>query len=134
MKNDKETNQIIRTIKELFIKNIKNSKELSMLIDKYLVPHELEKKSNAEVSTPFKLRQDMLNKIPIEFWSSIKKVFEPGAGKGGFIIDIIDKFMSGLKELISVKKIRYNNHSKNIQYIGNASRGISFFRNIFRFY
>tara|TARA_B110000037_G_C17107014_1_gene500276 strand:- start:2171 stop:2374 length:204 start_codon:yes stop_codon:yes gene_type:complete len=66
MKNDKETNQIIRTIKELFMKNIKNNRELSNLIDKYLIPQELEKKKNAEVSTPFKLRQEMLDKMPIE--------------------------------------------------------------------
>ena len=57
MKNDKETNRIIRTVKELFQKNISNSKQLGQLIDKYLVPQELEKKSNAEISTPFKLRQ-----------------------------------------------------------------------------
>ena len=31
-------------------------KELSKLIDKYLIPHELEKKSNAEVSTQVKTR------------------------------------------------------------------------------
>jgi len=62
---DKETNQIIRTVKELFMKNVKNNKDLSILIDKYLIPQELEKKSNAEVSTPFKLRQEMLDKIPI---------------------------------------------------------------------
>ena len=67
MKDDKETNQIIRTVKELFMKNIKNNRELSNLIDKYLIPQELEKKSNAEVSTPFKLRQEMLDKIPVEF-------------------------------------------------------------------
>ena len=65
---DKETNQIIRTVKEIFSKNINNNnKELSVLIDKYFIPQELEKKSNAEVSTPFKLRQEMLDKIPIEF-------------------------------------------------------------------
>ena len=69
MKDDKETNQIIRTVKELFMKNIKNNRELSNLIDKYLIPQELEKKSNAEVSTPFKLRQEMLDKIPVEFWT-----------------------------------------------------------------
>ena len=28
MKDDKETNQIIRTVKELFMKNIKNNREL----------------------------------------------------------------------------------------------------------
>ena len=45
VKDDKETNQIIRTVKELFMKNISNSRQLSELIDKYLVPQELEKKS-----------------------------------------------------------------------------------------
>jgi len=30
---------IIRTVKELFSKNIKNSNELSNLIDKYFIPH-----------------------------------------------------------------------------------------------
>jgi len=35
------------------MKNMKNNRELSKLIDKYLIPQELEKKSNAEVSTPF---------------------------------------------------------------------------------
>lgn len=107
MKDDKEINQIIRTVKELFMKNIKNNRELSNLIDKYLIPQELEKKSNAEVSTPFKLRQEMLDKIPIEFWNSVKKVFEPCAGKGGFIVDIIDRFMIGLEEVIPDEKERY---------------------------
>lgn len=84
-----------------------NNRELSILIDKYLIPQELEKKSNAEVSTPFKLRQEMLDKIPVEFWTSIKKVFEPCAGKGGFIVDIIDRFMIGLEETIPDEKERY---------------------------
>jgi hypothetical protein len=34
MKEDKQINNIIRTIKELFTRNINNSKELSKLIDK----------------------------------------------------------------------------------------------------
>ena len=104
MKDDKKTNQIIRTVKELFMKNIKNNRELSNLIDKYLIPQELEKKNNAEVSTPFKLRQEMLDEIPVDFWKSTKKVFEPCAGKGGFIVDIIDRFMNGLKETIPDEK------------------------------
>ena len=106
-KKDKETNQIIRTVKELFMKNINNSKELSKLIDKYLIPQELEKKTNAEVSTPYKLRQEMLDKIPKKFWRKKRKVFEPCAGKGGFVIDIIDRFMEGLKEKYPDEKKRY---------------------------
>ena len=107
MKDDKEKIQIIRSVKELFRENINNSKELSFLIDKYLIPQELEKKKNAEVSTPYKLRQEMLNKIPEHFWTSTKKVFEPCSGKGGFIVDIINKFMNGLKEIIPDEKERY---------------------------
>ena len=33
---------------------------LSKLIDKYLIPQEIEKKQNAEVSTPYKLRQNKI--------------------------------------------------------------------------
>ena len=121
MKDDKETNQIIRTVKELFTKNIKNSRELSNLIDKYLIPQELEKKSNAEVATPFKLRQEMLDKIPVEFWTSIKKVFEPCAGKGGFIVDIINRFMNGLKEAIPDEKERYKTIVEECLYFSDIN-------------
>ena len=107
IKNDNEINIVVRTVKELFIKNISNSNQLSQLIDKYFIPQELEKKTNAEVSTPYNLRQDMINKIPNKFWTKIQKVFEPCSGKGGFIIDIIDKFMDGMKELIPDNKCRY---------------------------
>jgi hypothetical protein len=69
----------INIIKDLFIGN---SNELSQLIDKYLIPQELEKKTNTEVSTPYKLRNEMLDKIPNEFWTKSHKVFEPCAGKG----------------------------------------------------
>ena len=53
-------------------KNVYNSKTLGQLVDKYLIPAELEKKSNAEVSTPYKLRQEMLDKIPCSFWKGKK--------------------------------------------------------------
>ena len=121
MKDDKETNQIIRTVKELFIKNINKNRELSIMIDKYLIPQELERKSNAEVSTPFKLRQEKLDKIPVEFWTSIKKVFEPCAGKGGYIVDIIDRFMSGLEEAIPDEKLRYKTIVEECLYFSDIN-------------
>ena len=109
--------QIISRVKELFIENVHNTKDLSILIDKYLIPQELEQKTNAEVSTPYKLRQEMLDKIPEEFWTQgitletgspyLSKIFEPCAGKGGFVLDIIDKFMTGLAEDIPYKELRY---------------------------
>jgi len=96
MKNSKETNLIIRTIKELFNKNVSNSENLSKLIDKYLQPQDLEKKTNAEVSTPYILRQEMLDKVPDVYWKSPNKTFEPCSGKGGFLVDIVDRFMKNL--------------------------------------
>lgn len=107
MKDDKETNQIIRTVKELFMKNISNSKQLSELIDKYLEATELEKSENAEIPTLFKLREETLNKISYDFWKTPKKIIEPSCGKGGYIVDIIDRFMNGLEETIPDEKERY---------------------------
>jgi len=121
MSDDMETTQIIRTIKELFSKNLNNHRNLSQLIDKYLIPQELEKKQSAEVSTPYKLRQEMLDKIPIEFWTSVKKVFEPCSGKGGFVIDIIDRFMIGLKEVIPDEKIRYKTIVEECLYFSDIN-------------
>ena len=81
--------------------------QLSQLIDKYIIPQELEKKTNAEVSTPYKLRQEMLDKIPTDFWTKPHTVFEPCSGKGGFVIDIIDRFMTGLTDSYPDEKQRY---------------------------
>ena len=122
MNKDKETEQLIRTIKELFCKNISNRQELSKVIDKYLIPQELEKKSNAEVSTPYNLRQEMLDKIPVKFWTSKKKVFEPCSGKGGFIIDIIDRFMNGLKDKIIDEKERYKTIVEECLYFSDINK------------
>ena len=116
IKDDKETSQIIRTIKELFQQNVNNSKELSILIDKYFVPQELEKKNNAEVSTPYKLRQEMLDKLPEDFWKQKRKVLEPCSGKGGFCVDIVGRFMEGLKEEIPNEKERYKTIIKECLY------------------
>ena len=100
MQHDDETVLIVRTIKELFIKSRTNTKDLGELVDTYFIPQELEKKTNAEYSTPYKLRQEMLDKIPTDFWKTVRPVFEPCAGKGGFVVDIMSRFMIGLKDTI----------------------------------
>lgn len=107
LEKDKETTMLIRQVKELFCKNIRNSSELSKIIDKYLIPQENEKKNNAEVSTPRQLRHNMLDRIPPEFWTEKRKVFEPCCGKGGFLMDIIERFMDGLEGVIPDEKERY---------------------------
>jgi hypothetical protein len=122
--------------KELILAKIINQENKSQLINKYLIPQELEKKSNAEVSTPSKLRQEMLDKIPVDFWSDVSykvntmtgewtplypKVFEPCAGKGGFIIDIIDRFMIGLKEAIPDEEERYKTIVEECLYFSDIN-------------
>ena len=121
MSSNQNLTDIARVIKELIVKNKNNTKELSKIIDKYLIPDETEKKSNAEVSTPFKLRQEMLDKIPVEFWTIVKKVFEPCAGKGGFIVDIIDRFMIGLEKTIPDEKERYKTIVEECLYFSDIN-------------
>ena len=70
LKNEEIFNQnnIMNKYKDIIFSKITNKKDKSKLMDKYLIPQELEKKSNAEVSMPYKLRQEMLDKIPIDFF------------------------------------------------------------------
>ena len=107
MDEDKDINEATETIKKMFIISLGNREELSKLVDNYMVVGEPEKKNNAEVSTPYSLRQEMLDVIPKEFWTSPKKVLEPCSGKGGFLIDIVDRFMKGLKDNIPDEEERY---------------------------
>ena len=72
MSADKQTAQIIRSVKEILQKSLDNPNELSKLIDSYLIPLATEKKKNAEVSTPYQLRQDMLNKMPADIIGTSK--------------------------------------------------------------
>lgn len=54
-----------------------------------------DKLNNGEVTTPFILRQEMLDLIPLSFWQLYKpiKIFEPCCGKGGFVVDIYNKLI-----------------------------------------
>jgi hypothetical protein len=45
----------------------------------------------------------MMDKIPLEFWKSKNKVFEPYDGKGGFIIDIITNLSKN--NIIKIKSL-----------------------------
>jgi hypothetical protein len=63
----------------------------------------------------------MLDKIPVEFWTFIKKVFEPCAGKGGFIVDIIDRFMNGLEQTIPDEKERYKTIVEECLYFSDIN-------------
>lgn len=130
---------VVKRVKELFSMAGADKRELSRLIDEHLVPHELEKKKNAEVSTPYSLRQDMLSKIPEELWKgrtvmlrnkktkkvrtvvTYPKIFEPCAGKGGFLIDIVDRLMVGLAKAIPNEDERYKKIVEECLYWGDIN-------------
>jgi len=48
-------------------------------------------------------------------------VFEPCAGKGGFIVDIIDRFMIGLKKVIKNEKKRYKTIVEECLYFSDIN-------------
>lgn len=121
MENDKITEVLLTTIKEVLCKNKNNRKQLSKSIDEYLIPQESEKNKYAEVSTHYEMKQEMLNTINPEFWKQIRKVLEPCAGKGGFVIDIIDRFMDGLRDSIPDKDMRYKTIVEECLYFADIN-------------
>jgi hypothetical protein len=86
--------EIVNNIREIY--SIASPNKLRELIEKHFVPTADEKKRNAEVPTPTKLVDEMLNTVPLDFWKKPRKVFEPCCGKGTFVINIFDRFYKGL--------------------------------------
>lgn len=137
-KDDDSMKEVIKKVKELFNESLSDRYKLSKLIDEYLIPNDNEKKNNAEIATPYVLRKDMLDKMPNCFWKGryltivkkngekirkliLPKIFEPCCGKGGFIVDIIDRLMDGLKEIIVDEKKRYKTIVENCIYFADIN-------------
>ena len=89
--------EIVNNLREIY--SIAPANKLRELIAKHFIPTNDEKKQYAEVPTPIKLVDEMLNTIPVDFWKTPKKVFEPCCGKGNFILGIFDRFYKGLEEM-----------------------------------
>ena len=89
--------EIVDNIREIYNKNNCSPIRLRQIIAKHFIPTANEKKTNAEVPTPVKLVDEMLDTIPLEFWTSPNKVFEPCCGKGNFVLGIFDRFYKGLE-------------------------------------
>lgn len=86
-------------------------------------PSNLEREIFAEISTPMNLRKDMLDIIPIQFWKDKnKRVWEPSCGKGGFVIDIVIRFMVGLENEIETEEERYKYIVENCIYFNDISK------------
>jgi hypothetical protein len=115
-------NCLTQQIKEIFVKSKSDHRKLVELMDEYFIPSELEKKNNAEVSTPFSLRNDMESVMSVEFWTDPnKKVFEPCSGKGGFLLDLFNKFDKGLTKKIPDKKSRHKHIVEKCIYFADIN-------------
>ena len=90
--------EIVNNIREIY--STAPAHKLRQLIEKHFIPTATEQKENAEVPTPVKLVDEMLDVIPLEFWKIPKKVFEPCCGKGNFVLGIFDRFYKGLSGVI----------------------------------
>ena len=89
--------EIVDNIREIYNRNNCSPLKLRQLIAKHFIPTAHEERTNAEVPTPVKLVDEMLDNIPLEFWSSPNKVLEPCCGKGNFVLGIFDRFYKGLE-------------------------------------
>src|SRR5210317_690221 len=90
-----DNEEIINNIKEIY--KTCSSAKVRNIIEKHFTPTNEEKKKYAEVATPVFSVDEMLSKIPTDFWETPKKVFEPCCGKGNFVLGIFDKFYNGLE-------------------------------------
>ena len=115
--NDNE--KIVIDIKELYA--TADPSKIRSLIAKHFIPSESEKKQNAEIPTPVKLVDEMINKIPAEFWKTPKRVFEPCCGKGNFVLGIFDKFYNGLASSIPEEKARIRTIIKDCLYYADIT-------------
>jgi len=90
--------EIINDIREIYARATPH--ELRELIAKHFIPTDQERKSHAEIPTPVKLVNEMLDVVPSDFWTQPHTVFEPCCGKGNFVIGIFERFNQGLAQSI----------------------------------
>lgn len=96
--------EIVNNIREIY--SVAPPHKVRDLIAKHFIPTQEEKKGNAEVPTPVSLVNEMLDKVPLDFWKTPKNVFEPCCGKGNFVLGIFDRFWEGLKEEVEDEEDR----------------------------
>ena len=81
---------IVNNIREIY--RTASPDKLRYLIAKHFIPTKEEKKDNAEIPTPVELVDEMLDKMPIDFWTKPKKIFQPSCCKSNFVLDIFHLF------------------------------------------
>lgn len=88
---------IVNNIREIY--ENAEPRQYRKLIEKHFVPSKGEKDEHGEIPTPCFLVDEMLDKLPTEFWMKQQKVFEPCCGKGNFVLGIFYKLFDGLEVL-----------------------------------
>jgi hypothetical protein len=110
---------IINSIREIY--RVATPSNIRSLIEKHFIPSKDEKNNNAEISTPVKLVDDMLSKIPSNYWTDIHYTFEPCCGKGNFVLGIFDMFYNGLEKKIHNKVERCKTIMTECLYYGDLT-------------
>ena len=96
--------EIINSIRDIY--NSKSSIVIRQLVEKHFLSTLKEQKEHAEIPTPVILVEEMLNTVPVTYWSSItNKTFESCCGKGNFVLGIVDRMLKGLEHIENKKFI-----------------------------
>lgn len=92
-------------IKEIY--NDDTKKDKRQLIYKYFRDNMIVEniRANGEVHTCPCLVEDMLDTLPVEFWSKKQTVYDPCCGKGAFQLGLIDRFYKSLTHLEPLERI-----------------------------
>lgn len=74
-------------------------------------------KKFGEVFTSFKLINEMVDSLPKEIWKDKSKTFfDPTAGKGNFVIILIERLLIGLKDQFETEELCYKHIIENMIY------------------
>ena len=95
-----------------------NIEKVLDLIESYVGVSKIEKKLLGEVQTPVALVNEMVNTIPIEFWSKQdSKILDPSNGTGVFPCVVIQRLMKGLVEWQPDPELRFKHIMENMIHI-----------------
>lgn len=74
-------------------------------------------KNFGEVHTPFTLIDEMLDALPKEVWYDKDKTWlDPAAGIGNYMICVVERLMTTLKDVIPNEEARYRHIVENMIY------------------
>ncbi len=93
--------------------------QLRYYIEKQYLPSDKERSENAEVPTPVKLVDEMLNTIPKHIFENLNKILEPCCGKGNFVLGIFDMYYKGLYDKYDNKEILCKDIIEKCLYFGD---------------